>query len=114
MIEFQDRDHNGNYYMTMDPAAAQPERKKVAIEKTPTGIMVNITLDEAKNFNVFLRVTTENRRPVTTMEKVMLRQSGLQLPIELKPGTYRVFVVAKNVDSAAIEIQESDFPIIVP
>ncbi len=114
LIEFRDSNHDGSFPMTSDPHAAAPDKNKVRVDLTSSGILLTLALDPAKNFNVFVRVVTMTRRPVTTSEKTVLRQSSLQMPIELLPGQYRLVVSAKNADTAETEIPNSEIAVTVP
>jgi GWxTD domain-containing protein len=83
VVRFVDKDHKGEFRMTTDPNG-QPKRPPL-VQLKPGGIVVALTLDPEKNFNVLARIETLNRRPVTTSEKTVRHEASLRMPFSLPP-----------------------------
>jgi GWxTD domain-containing protein len=71
-MRFTDTARDGAYKLDDAKAATAPP---VVVKREPNGVTIVVSLDPTKNTNVFLRITTSDRRPVTTMEKPSLRQA---------------------------------------
>ncbi len=164
-IQFVDTTGNGDYRMSMDPAALsaaplaqlqpvpQPKFKDLenAIGKLPTyeilpmqvrvdymrvteaTVMTNITVQfenrdlqfeangaaQRSTVNLFGRVNTMARRPVSTFEKPLVievplgqaqqvarQHSVYQQSVPLAPGRYRLNIVAKDIVSGRMNVYE--------
>jgi GWxTD domain-containing protein len=115
LVDFRDADHSGRMRMTMDPSRGAvppaPDLPVVAVRKTADGIVVDLALNPEKSFSVLVRITTPERRPVATLERVVNRESRAELPFALKPGSYRLHVVEKDRSDGSIVDRETDLVI---
>jgi GWxTD domain-containing protein len=110
VIEFRDADRSGRLRMTMDPS--RPSREPMAVQKTPDGILVALSFDPGKSFNVLLRITTQNGRPVTTLERTVKDEVAVGFPVKLAPGLYRLRVAEKDATDGTVNNYKSD--VVVP
>jgi hypothetical protein len=111
-LRFIDPALDGTYKLAdAKTAAVAPP---VVVRHASDGVTVVVSLDPTQNTNVFVRITTAEGRPVTTAERSSFRQASFELPVALKPGSYRLNVVTKDADSSTATPSHYELSITVP
>jgi len=111
-LRFIDPALDGTYKLAdAKTAAVAPP---VVVRHASDGVTVVVSLDPTQNTNVFVRITTAEGRTVTTAERSSFRQASFELPVALKPGSYRLNVVTKDADSSTATPSHYELSITVP
>jgi hypothetical protein len=97
------------------PGAASlpvPLRGDLHVEVTSIRLtMISIPLDASGQYEVFGRITTLERKFITSFDEMADHRDAVTKQIPLKPGMYRLDVIVRNQKDGKTETQTTSFEV---